>query len=198
MWQMNANYHMIGAICLIPFGSSYVLLNYHPHPLVNFLLTHYYLVPEYLTNVFSLPNMYNLPFIFYIRLSYFSFSYLCSTFLVFLCKWCLIHSFASISLSFDYLFTFSLFIIFPFIFLLFSLWLFRVFFFFFRIFISRQHTLPLDTHSFTSRQCSCYFLALAQASSLLCLLKPAHNFLGWILLVSFIFCLLYVKTSRGI
>lgn len=167
MWQMNANYHMIGAICLIPFGSSCVLLNYHPHPLVSFLLTHYYLVPEYQTNVFSFTLICTI-FLSFSTLDFliFTFSYLCSTFFpVFLCKWCLIHYFASISLSFDYLFTFKFTQL-----GVFSFYFSSVFFVvvlcvcvFFRIFISRQHALPLDTHSFTSQQCSCYFLALAQA-----------------------------------
>ena len=85
---MNANYHMIGAICLIPFGSSCILLNYHPHPLVSFLLTHYYLVSEYLTNVFSFTLICTI-FLSFSTLDFliFTFSYLCSTiFPVFLCK----------------------------------------------------------------------------------------------------------------
>lgn len=166
MWQMNANYHMIGAICLIPFGSSCILLNYHPHPLVSFLLTHYYLVPEYLTNVFSFPLICTI-FLSFSTLDFliFTFSYLCSTiFPVFLCKWCLIHYFASISLSFDYLFTFKFTQLGVFFLLFFFYFLYGCFVcVFFRVFISRQHALPLDTHSFTSEQCSCYFLALAEA-----------------------------------
>ena len=158
---MNANYHMIGAICLIPFGSSCILLNYHPHPLVSFLLTHYYLVPEYLTNVFSFPLICTIVLSFStLDFLIFTFSYLCSTiFPVFLCKWCLIHYFASISLSFDYLFTFKFTQLGVFFLLFFFYFLYGCFVcVFFRVFISRQHALPLDTHSFTSEQCSCYFL----------------------------------------
>ena len=85
---MNANYHMIGAICLILFVSC-ILLNYHPHPLVSFLLIPYYLVPEYLTNVFSFTLICTIFLSFSILdfLLIFTFSYLCSTiFPVFLCK----------------------------------------------------------------------------------------------------------------
>ena len=142
MWQMNANYHMIGAICPIPFGSSCILLNYHSHPLVSFL-THYYLVPEYLTNVFSFTLICTI-FLSFSTLDFlvFTFSYLCSTiFPVVLCKWCLIHYFASISLSFDYLFTFKFTQLGIFSFFFYFLYGCFVFFFFFL-----EYLYPGSTH----------------------------------------------------
>lgn len=135
---------MIEAICLVQFGCSRALLNYHLHPLIIFPLIHYYLVLWVFDKclIIYLNMLYNLAFILYLWFSYFHNSYLCPIiFLVFCCKWCLMQYFVHICLPFDYLFFFT--------FKLTQIGMFFFSFFFLcGVFLSRQHALPLGAHSF--------------------------------------------------